>query len=143
MAKPRPFRLTALEPSEHDIQRAAAAFLDVALLARSVHFAVDHGAGRMTATAALGLQARGGKRGIPDHFIFDDGRVLLLEFKTRIGRLSQEQRAMHERLAAAGIAVHVCRSVDDVIAVLRAAGVPMRAGLLPSGAVLVQERGRD
>lgn len=133
----RPFRLTCTEPSEHDIQSAAASFLDVALPPGTVHFAVDHGAGKMTPATVVRLRERGGKKGVPDHFVFHAGHAHLIEFKTRTGRVSHEQRTMHERLAAAGIAVTVCCSVEDVVAALQAAGVPLRAKLLPSGAVVM------
>lgn len=55
-------------------------------------------------------------RGIPDLFVFDEahpGAVLVIELKTPVGRLTAAQ----ERWLAV-LGGHVCRSVEDAVAVV-------------------------
>jgi hypothetical protein len=59
--------------------------------------------------------------------VFWQSRVVLLELKrSRGGQLSPAQRALHPRLEAAGFPVAVVRSVDEALAAVSAAGVPIR-----------------
>jgi hypothetical protein len=52
---------------------------------------------------------------------------VLLELKrSRGGQLSPAQKALHPRLEAAGFPVAVVRSVDEALAAVSAAGVPIR-----------------
>jgi hypothetical protein len=53
-------------------------------------------------------------------------RCLGIELKTRKGRSSGAQRAMHTRLEDIGVPVMVCRTVDEVLIFLRYHLVPMR-----------------
>jgi hypothetical protein len=65
--------------------------------------------------------------GWPDVGILWRGRLVLLELKrARHGTLSPAQRALHPRLAEAGFPVAVCRSVEDALGAVAAAGVPVR-----------------
>ena len=89
-----------------------------------------------TFPAGGGGAARGGKlkgmglrAGVPDWLIVHDGRALLVELKTKTGRVSEVQASAHHDLVMAGAQVAICRSVDDVEAALRAWGVPLRAVL--------------
>jgi hypothetical protein len=54
--------------------------------------------------------------GEPDFVVFlPDGRVLLVECKTRTGKLSTEQLALHAALGRLGHCVHVVRSLREFI----------------------------
>jgi hypothetical protein len=65
--------------------------------------------------------------GWPDMGVFWQSRIVLLELKrSRGGQLSPAQRALHPRLEAAGFPVAVVRSVDEALAAVSAAGVPIR-----------------
>jgi len=111
---------------EEVLQRAVARYLDAALPAGSVHFHVPNGGGRTKAEGGA-LKAQGVKRGVPDHCIVYAGQPIFLELKTAHGRLSNDQRTMAADLAMAGARVSVVRSLDDVEAELRTAGVPIQA----------------
>jgi hypothetical protein len=55
------------------------------------------------------------KRGVPDlTAVLDDGRMLLIEVKTKTGRLSQHQKEFHEQAREMGALVIVARCVEDV-----------------------------
>jgi hypothetical protein len=79
--------------------------------------------GRMM--ARLGLRA-----GFPDIIVFHPSLlghhtiVVGLELKTEIGRQSGAQRDVERDFTATGAIYALCRSIDDVQAVLRSAGVP-------------------
>lgn len=49
-----------------------------------------------------------------------------MEVKTETGRLSEEQRACHDRLTENGFRVAVVRSVADALVTARAWGLPLR-----------------
>jgi hypothetical protein len=73
------------------------------------------------------LKALGVTPGIPDLcLIAPIGRVFFIEVKTARGKLSPEQRKIHEWLTAIGVGVAVCRSVDDARWALRAWNIPTR-----------------
>lgn len=64
--------------------------------------------------------------GFPDLLLFWRGHALLIEVKTPSGRLSEAQKALHARLEAQGWPVHVCRSVDDALALARGVAMPSK-----------------
>jgi hypothetical protein len=65
--------------------------------------------------------------GIPDLILWTgEGRTFGLEIKTDVGRLSKEQKAIHEWMKRSGLQVAVVRSIDDVRAALAAWGVETR-----------------
>ena len=65
--------------------------------------------------------------GWPDIGVLWRGRLVLLELKrSRGGQLSPAQKLLHPRLDATGFPVAVVRSVDEALAAVRAAGVPIR-----------------
>ncbi len=73
--------------------------------------------------AGMGRGRRGAFMvGFPDVLALRRDRHLLLELKTPTGKVRPAQAALHARLQAAGIQVSVCRTEEDVLAVLR--GVP-------------------
>lgn len=62
-------------------------------------------------------------RGVSDILgLFEDGRFLAIEVKTKTGRLSDFQREFLERVKAMGGLAIVARSVDDVRAILEPPG---------------------
>ena len=70
--------------------------------------------------------------GFPDLLILLPGRKLVLvemkrpDGERRGGQLSKEQKALHPQLLARGFPLVVARTIEDVAAVLRADGVPLR-----------------
>ncbi|WP_288405690.1 VRR-NUC domain-containing protein [uncultured Deinococcus sp.] len=74
-----------------------------------------------TDRASLGRsRKRGGVEvGFPDLLALRGDRFVLIELKTKDGRVSEEQAALHARFRALGIAVHTCRSEEQVLAVIR------------------------
>jgi hypothetical protein len=112
--------------SEERLQMAVARVLDAAGLCWC-H--VPNG-GQRNAIVGAKLKAQGVKRGVPDVLVFEpygnyqDVRYLYngvaIELKNgKAGRVSPDQKAWHERLWEAGWRVEVCRSLDEVLAVLR------------------------
>ena len=64
--------------------------------------------------------------GFPDlSVLLPGGRTLYIEMKSDVGRLSDAQRALHERLRAMGHCVGVARSIEDARAFLIGAGVAL------------------
>ncbi len=59
-------------------------------------------------------------RGAPDGWIFHKGTAIAVEFKTRVGRQSEEQKAFQRRLEDRGISYYVLRSLDDCNNLFRA-----------------------
>lgn len=85
---------------------------------------VGNGEWRHKATGGR-LKAMGVRAGVPDLLVWiRGGRAIGIELKAGRGTLSAEQMYWHARVASLGHRVHVCRSVDEVEAVLRAEGVP-------------------
>lgn len=70
--------------------------------------------------AAMGRWSRRGgfEVGFPDLLALRGTEFLLIELKTATGKVRPEQRALHARFLALGIQVEVCRSEEDVLAVL-------------------------
>jgi hypothetical protein len=55
------------------------------------------------------------KKGFPDIFFLWKNRVILIETKTKDGKLSKDQTDMHERICSCGGTVWVVRSLEDLI----------------------------
>lgn len=55
-----------------------------------------------------------GERGWPDTTFHKLGRVLYVEFKTKTGKQSPQQKLIARRLALAGHTVIVARGIDDL-----------------------------
>lgn len=68
--------------------------------------------------AAMGVLS-----GAPDFVFVRGDRVALIELKSDSGSLSTNQRAIRDRMAAAGGKLHVCRTVDQCFVVLESAGM--------------------
>jgi hypothetical protein len=137
----RPFRLTALEPLEQDIHEACAQALDALLLPPAIWFAMPVGHVKLSAAETARLSRIGLKRGLPDLFFLFEGLVFALELKRKGGRLSKTrigrtrrgaprvyegQEDVFPKLRAAGAAVAVAHSVDEMLAQIRRWGIPLR-----------------
>ena len=94
-------------------------------VAPAVHaFAIPNAAKR-TVWAARQAQREGMKAGAPDVFAFWPGGSCWLEFKSPAGRVTENQREFHERLARCGQAVAVVRSVDEALGFIARCGAPV------------------
>ena len=62
----------------------------------------------------------------PESYPFEPSDVGLIEVKSAVGRLSEEQKSVHAWLTDHGHRVAVVRSTDDVVAVLKEWGAPCR-----------------
>lgn len=124
--RPAPrFRLRAYIPPEDDLHAAVADALAVLLPKDAVANTWEL---RNAVSAVEGARRKrlGALPGWPDMGVFYRGRVVLLELKRQhYGTLSPVQRILHPRLALAGFPVSVCRSVEEVLAVLAKAGIPL------------------
>lgn len=111
---------------EDAIQRQVTAYLDVALPESAVWFAVPNGGKRSKIEAAI-MKGLGVKAGVPDLCIIWDCRVFFIELKAPGRYMTKAQQETVGRLQYAGALCCVCRSLDEVIEWLDAAGIPMRA----------------
>ena len=71
---------------------------------------------------AMGLRA-----GTPDFVLCWKGRLVGIELKAGLGRMSPAQHDAHDAITLAGGVVATCRTLDDVAALLATLGVPSRA----------------
>jgi len=78
-----------------------------------------HGTKQQRERIAAAMKRDGMVSGAPDLVLVSKtGGVGFLEVKTDIGRVSGNQKAVHERIAKTGAPIAVVRSVDDVIETL-------------------------
>ena len=125
-SKPRPFRLTAPVPLEADLHQSVADALRYLLPGEAVVNSWDL-ANAKSAVEGARKKRRGCLAGWPDLGVFYRSKVVLLELKrSRYGVISKAQLALHHRLEEAGFPVTVCCSVDDVLATVSRAGIPLR-----------------
>lgn len=105
--------------TEAAIQKACVDYLRILEgQGRATGFAVPNGEYRDKITAAR-LKAQGVRAGAPDLIVVVPGRVLFVEIKTQVGRLSPDQRAYHKTLSSLGIETAVIRSVSDFIELVK------------------------
>lgn len=64
--------------------------------------------------------ATGGTLGDADYVCYKDGRCIHIEFKDKNTPISASQKTRHAELAAAGVKVHVIRSLDAAIELVNA-----------------------
>jgi hypothetical protein len=114
--------------SEHHLQAAVAEYLTLTLPHEAVFCSIPNGGKRDKATAGK-LKAEGLQPGAPDLLILWKSRAIGLELKTGKGRLSPQQMAFSMRWTTAGGVYAVARSIEEVAALLDAAGVPLRIRL--------------
>lgn len=110
---------------EEDLQASVCKFLTHALDGNSWFGSVPLGGGGLS--RGMRIKRTGARKGTPDILLINDGRALWLELKSPRGRVSDDQLYCHGQLRQARSPVYVVRSLDDVIAALTQAGVPMRA----------------
>lgn len=91
-----------------------------------LYFHVPNG-GHRDKIAAAKLKAMGTLAGVPDFYVAWAGGTLWIELKAEKGSLSIAQEVFGDRVLAIGHGFETCRSVDGVLSVLKAYGVPMRA----------------
>jgi len=110
---------------EHMLQKACAKFLNHALPEDCFYTAIDHA----TRSAVEGAEkkSRGVKRGIPDLMFKFHRRTVWIELKTEKGVVSDTQEDVRAALTRQGDDWHVARSIDDVEAILRSYGLPLKA----------------
>jgi hypothetical protein len=122
----KPFKLTAFVPPEDELHQALYQALRVLLPPDAVFNTFEL---RNAASVAEGARRKrlGALPGWPDCAVFYRGKVVLIELKrSRDGHLSPAQQALHPRLAEAGFPVQISRTVEHALAVIEAAGVPLR-----------------
>ena len=113
-------RVSRLEPSENRIHVAVVEHLRARCLPGEHWHHPVTGELRDDGTARK-LQRMGVRAGLPDLLLLIEGRLHGLELKRdHGGRLSRDQRAMHQELIAAGAVVATAHGVDQALAVLAA-----------------------
>lgn len=61
------------------------------------------------------FKAQGVIAGVPDLVFVWNGKTHYIEVKTEKGRLSEQQKALHQKWAEQGVLVNVCRSSEEII----------------------------
>jgi hypothetical protein len=124
-----------LKPSEDQLHRSVAEFLDLALLPPAVWTTFPAGWGEFGLKTAVRLKNSGLKPGMPDIFVYDRHRVssnrtytkvVGLELKKPGEKPSAAQQLMFARLRDVGVAIHVCESINDVVRALSHEGIGLR-----------------
>ena len=118
MTKP-PSRRRAPELMLH---KAVAAYLNAVLPTIAWYTTIPAGGGGLIRGA--NLKACGYKAGTPDICIVYAGMAYWIELKAKDGRVSDEQKDTITRISFAGSPAEVCRSIDDVRAVLAMWRIP-------------------
>ena len=119
-------KLRPTEPTEAQLHATVAQFLDWALMFPAVYTTFPAGWGVLTKSTAGRLKGAGLKQGMPDILLFLNGMCFGVELKSHSGKITQVQKVMHGKLRDAGVPVTVCSSLNDVIAVLKVWGFPLR-----------------
>lgn len=96
------------------------------------------GLGKLPPATVGRAKAMGLKAGMPDYFVWYNGRTIGIELKREDGVLSDAQKAMHPKLAGAGVMTYVCRTPEQVIEWLDIEGIPMRQNFV--NAILKERR---
>jgi len=82
------------------------------------HIEQQHRQAAMNAGWFVEKIMRTGRNGFPDRFYAKAGRVVLMEWKRPGGRASKQQEIRIAQLRAAGVEVHVVRSVVEANRIL-------------------------
>jgi hypothetical protein len=64
------------------------------------------------------FKAQGVIAGVPDLVFVWHGKTHYIEVKTAKGNLSPQQKALHQKWAEQGVIVNVCRSSEEIIAIV-------------------------
>lgn len=110
---------------EQDFQRELVRAFGYLLTPATFWFAVPNGGWRSSVEAAI-FKGQGVKAGVPDIILIHAGRALGLELKSQIGRLSPEQRDVHDQMRGAGSRVEIARNISQALDHLRSFGIPLR-----------------
>ena len=117
---------------EADLQRSVVTALKFALPKTAI---IHHCANEVTEPGPRGakrqaiLVGMGVHPGFADLMVLCDSRVLFLELKSLMGRLSPEQEAFRDAVLAQGFGWALVRSVDDALGALAHNGFTSRAQL--------------
>jgi hypothetical protein len=113
---------------EANLQTQVMAFLRWALPPDAV---ANHapGEGKRTKAAQAALVRSGYCKGWPDIEIIWRSRAYFIELKAPHGVVSPAQRETHRRLIYAGAEVMLCKSLEQVEAALREAGMRLRGSV--------------
>jgi hypothetical protein len=112
--------------TEIELHRSVAELLDWVVLAPAIWTTFPAGWTAMHKGVAGRLRGCGLKAGMPDAFVFHNGRTIGIELKTPSGKVSPAQLDMFNKLERAGVTVHICRSIDEVHRALAYHKIPMR-----------------
>ena len=124
MARPR-----SLPTAEQSLQRTVAHYLALCVPAPPSGpwwTAVNPIPAKSRAAAGIS-KAMGLKAGTPDIVLCWKGRLVGVELKAGRGRLARAQRETHDAISLAGCVMTTCRTLDEVMDLLAALGVPSRA----------------
>ena len=77
-------------------------------------YANANGGYRSRVEAAI-MQGEGVTAGIPDLTVVAPDQTLWIEMKAGAGKLSDNQKRVHEKLTTLGQRVHTCKSLDEFI----------------------------
>lgn len=111
---------------EFELQCVVADWMRYAMPARAPWTAFPAGEARTAMTGGR-LKRMGLMPGWPDIIVLFDGLFIGIELKAGKGRMSDEQAAVQHGIIENGGWFQVCRSLDEVQALLRRAGVPLKA----------------
>ena len=124
---------------EQALQIQVASFLRVALKPPVWWTSIDHGVGKLGRAEAGLRKARGVKSGLPDLLVLADGPdgymgvrtplVVAIELKAGDGKQSVEQVTVQKAFEDVGAFYHVCRSLEEVIAVLDSYCIRLHASI--------------
>jgi hypothetical protein len=64
------------------------------------------------------FKAQGVIAGVPDLVFVWNGKTHYIEVKTEKGRLSEQQKALHQKWAEQGVIVNVVRSSEEIISIV-------------------------
>jgi hypothetical protein len=130
------------EPLEADLHASCVHHLEKLLLPPAFFFSAAIGATKLLPQQAAALSRAGVRRGLPDLFVLNDGRLYGIELKrqrnaylsktrvvyTRRGspRVLEGQVDVFPKLEAAGMQIAIVHSVDEMLAQLARWQIPMR-----------------
>lgn len=112
---------------EQTLQIQVAKYLAVALKPPVWWSAIGHGGGG--ASRGAFLKAMGMKAGVPDIILLWPNNKAGIELKAPKGKLSPAQKQIIKDWSAAGAYVGVCKSLEEVAALLTKLGVPLHASV--------------
>ena len=110
------------KPTENQIQRSIAKYLDMVLPGDAFWTAINPIPGK-SIVAASNSKKMGMKAGVPDILIIFRGHSIFIEVKREGGYLDKRQKSIHADIYMAGATVYTARSIDDIIEILELEGV--------------------